>query len=777
MTLRIAVVACLSMVLLACQGQDSAPLSQRLVDDFEPTMILGSPTAGDSSARAEWRFTEADGTTGWDVVQEIEGLTVQSNHLTGKTTGGLPILKTELASGGRGRDVLSEIHLRLRVDAGANAALHFVGERPQPVDIIEARRFFWDAEAPIIADNTMRTYVLQTPFPVLSTDVKDIYLRPSDAADARFEIESLRLVFQSELLAEKKSGIGWNGLEGIFRESVITRAPETLRWPVRVPQRPKFEVGLGTLDDEPLTFRVAIATTAGEELLFERTLTTSNRWEDVSFDLDEYRGQDVTLVFSLDGPEGTPGLWGSPMLRQRVEVAPDDLQAVILIVADTLRADHLSFHGYERPTAPHLANLAASGVVFLDAYSHAPWTRVSVPSLVTSLHPMSHNLRAWSDRLPNAALTLAEVYREAGWATVGFSSIPHTSHAANMHQGYESLYVARSEDQYFAKTARGFTDQLLPWLERHQDQRFFVFFHVFDPHFPYEPRPPYDTLWTSAAQNEAHRIQMPKVSSVVTNMLKASQGMATRQEMERSGTDTQAYIETRQGHYDASIRAMDEELGRIVERLSELGLEERTLVAFTSDHGEEFLEHDWMGHGHSLYNELIHVPLFFWNPSKIPARVVETPVQHLDVLPTLLELSGLAIPQSAQGQSMIPLWNGTPGWRDQPIVSERPGDDHLLTPPPREYSSESLIFDGWKLIYHGSGRGELPEFELYDHEKDPGETRDLAADHPEIVKRLAGLLETWRLDAVAKRLPNDADAIDSLSDKELERLRSLGYIQ
>lgn len=767
---------------LACgTPPDPGPLSQRLVDDFEPAMITGSPSEPELLPRAEWRFTEASDPLGWEAIQGVEGLAVRNGCLTGRTRDELPILRARRPGDEEGADSLQEVRVRLRVSAGTTIAAHFVGVRPAPLDDLQARKLFWAAETPVIADGKMRTYTFSPTVSVPSSGVRDVYLRPSNVAGADFEIESIRLVFQREFLAEKSSGVGWHGLGASFREAVTARSPETVRWPLVLPQRPRLELGLGTLDPQPVTFRIALETATGGEVLAERTLTTPNRWDDVFFDLDSHAGEAVTVVLSLDGPAGTPGLWGAPSVRRRVDPAATwdgEVQGVILLLSDTLRPDDLGFYGYERATMPHLGELAGTGVTFRDAYSHAPWTRVSVPSLVTSLHPLSHNLRSFDQRLPSSAVTLAEVYRGAGWTTAAYSTVPHTDHSANMHQGYETLRVPEGKDSYFSKTARDFVDHFLPWLEHHRDERFFVFLHVFDPHFPYQPRPPFDTMWTDPAQAREQQQQLLKVMGAVADPLKGAQGQAKREEMERAGVDPEPYLAARRGQYDGSIRAMDEDFGRIFERFRELGLDDRILVAFTSDHGEEFLDHDWMGHGHSLYRELIHVPLVLWRPGLLPSGlVVDEPVQHLDVLPTLLELSGLPVPETARGRSLLPLLSGGEGWREQPIVSERPAASHPMTPPPKEYSSTSILFEGWKLIRHGEGRGEREEYELYDHRSDPGDTRDLAAERPEVVERLAGLLEAWRRDAEAHQLKSDDGLGQSVSQEELERLRSLGYIQ
>jgi uncharacterized sulfatase len=222
---------------------------------------------------------------------------------------------------------------------------------------------------------------------------------------------------------------------------------------------------------------------------------------------------------------------------------------------------------------------------------------------------------------------------------------------------------------------------------------------------------------------------------------------------------------------------MDTELGRLFERLRELGIDRRTLVAFTSDHGEEFFEHGLPYHGQSLHGELTRVPLVIRYPDAVPAgRVVDEPVALVDVMPTLLALSGLETPREAQGRNLLAAETSR---RPRPVFSDRPAAPHFISPYPHSLESYSVVHEGWKLIWNvqtpeGSA---LPQHELYDFKSDPLDRTNLAARHPDVVKRLAGLIVAWRKDAAAKRLPSDEEGARGMSSEERARLRALGYIQ
>ncbi|HZI64453.1 MAG TPA: sulfatase, partial [Thermoanaerobaculia bacterium] len=521
----------------------------------------------------------------------------------------------------------------------------------------------------------------------------------------------------------------------------------------------------------------------------DHTVSTPYRWEPLAIDLAGLAGETVALALELEAEtEGVLGFWGAPALRSRRAAEPGRPRGVILVQMDTLRRDHLDAYGHRRPTAPHLARLAAEGVLFRNTFAQAPWTKVSTPSILTSLYPSTHGVRGFNDRLPAGATTVAEAFRDAGYATLSLSSVIFTGQYTNLHQGFEELHEAGSlanrGGPLSAKTAREQVDRLLDWIERRDGSPFFAFLHVFDPHFPYEPYQPYDTLWVSPERRAEHVRQRDQASQRITDEFMRVRQLPSRDEVAASGFDPEAYVTVETDWYDASIRAMDVEIGRLVERLRAAGLGEQVLLVLTSDHGTEFYEHGGMWHGHSLYGELTDVPLIAHWPGRVAAgRAIEEVVQTIDVMPTLLELAGLPRPEAVQGQSLAPFLDPAArpapdgawaGWRRRPAFAERfPYAPDL--PPPRDRTSYALIDGEWKLIEHRTPGA--PPYELFDWRRDPLNRSDLAARHPEVVARLGKTLAAWRRHVEAARLPADSQSATSLSPEELERLRSLGYIR
>lgn len=781
-----------------CSGRrtsESRPI--RLVDTFKPEMVQGSaPAAARASSVAHWRFDGAPppklakelvATHGWDG-HNVGALAVRDARLVGRSTTDFPILRVARVRELDNAEQVHAIEIRARVSAGTNM---WVTTRPSgPIDFARTegagRGNPWTFATPIIAGQEFQTYTITSTVPVNMARAHQILIRPTDAANATFEIESVRVITEREHLAGVKSGVGWQGLSDIFRETLVSRSPETLRFEVEVPRGARLDLDLGTMEDLPPTFSVVIAPGGGERrVAFEHTVTTPNRWEPHSIDLRDFAGRRVVLELSLAAEKpGTLGLWGVPTIRTPAEAPSSAPRGVILIHADTLRPDHLGLFGYTRDTAPFLSRFAKEGTVFRRAFAQAGWTKVSTSSFMTSLYPTTHGVRGQLDRLPASAATMAESFRHAGYATVSYSSVPFTGVGTNLHQGYEELHERSSVDtgQYGSKTAREFVDRAGAWISRHRDGRFFMYLHVFDPHSPFEPRRPWDAKWADVSKREQHVAQRENLRKFIKSGFLAAQGMATRDEMLAAGIDPAAYIAHEKDWYDGSIRGLDAELARLFAQLQAYGIDRDVAVVFLADHGEEFHDHGRMWHGQSVYGEMMHVPLVVrWPAGLEGGRVVDEPVELVDVMPTVLDLTGLPHPKGMQGQSLVPWLRGgrgdaaANGWKRRPVIMEK---QPLGAPTHPEATEAYAIIDGnWKLIRYKARAAGRPEYELFEFPKDRLDANNVAAAHPDVVQRLSKALDGWHAMATAARLKPDAETTKSLSAEELQRLRSLGYVK
>src|SRR5262245_10139259 len=809
---RCALVACVAVTVAAPACRRTEPSNAiRLVAAFKPENVTGAAKPTEAPAPlVQWRFDASPGdvpeklvaTHGWEATSGVEGLTVRDGRLVGHTTTASPLLHVTRASG-LDPDLLHSIEVRMRASAGTRLAIRFSGdEKPDVKDIQQALQDSpEESSTPIVAGTETRTYSFRRPDSVTSAEMRHVFLRPTDVAGASFEIESVRLVMRREHVASIPSGVSWQGLSGVFQETLVARSPEILRFDVALPARPWLDLAVGTIEDAAVTFRAAVSRRGGSpQVMLERTITTPHRWEEVPVDLSSFAGESVSVSLEVVGQSpGTLGFWGAPVIRSHgappaprttTERLGELPQGVILVWADTLRRDHLDVYGYARETAPVLRRMAAEGARFENCLTQATWTKVSTPSMMTSLYPTSHTITTWDDRLPSTAVTLAEVYRDAGYATFSYASNSFTGQLTNLHKGFEQVHEELSlPDRKTSKTARVGMDRLFAWLDTRKDAPFFAFLSVLDPHDPYKPRPPYDTLFADGRRAKEHERLTEAVRKRITFPFPRRLGMPSRAELVPAGVDPEAWVSYTRDLYDGSIRGLDAEMGRLFERLRALGLESKTLVVFTGDHGEEFLEHGRTFHGQSTYGELNSVPLLIWRPGSIPAGlVVPDIVESIDLMPTLLALGGLPGPAAMQGQSLVALLAGPGGrgasgtvraasnaWQPRPAITEQiqARDD----PPPLDTNSVAIVADGWKLIHNTKRHPPRPEFELFEFHKDRLDSRDVAQDHPELVERLGRELAAWQKKAEAERLKPDVESTKAMSGEELERRRALGYVQ
>jgi choline-sulfatase len=412
---------------------------------------------------------------------------------------------------------------------------------------------------------------------------------------------------------------------------------------------------------------------------------------------------------------------------------------VLVYLVDTLRADRLGCYGYPKPVSPHLDRFARGAVLFEDAIAQAPWTRPAVATLMTGLPPTSHGVQTLDDRLPAAALTLPEILRQAGYRTAAISTNYHVSPQTGLDQGFDDFVMTPEEP-----ASAGLTRRALAWLDARPDRRpFFLYVHALDPHAPYRPPLPLRRRFAPAARPEA----------------------GTKEDLDRlyraRGPERAARIAEIAALYDAEIAANDDSFGRLLEGLETRGLLDGTLVVFLADHGEELGERGNLGHGHSLYQELLRIPLVI-KPAgrKLAGRRSAEPAQQIDLLPTVLAAAGLPPQPAAPGLDLLSRDRG-------PRDAGRAALSHLRYDG---ISGMSAIASGWKLVLPFSRKlAEGPE--LYDLAADPGETRNRAADDPVRAGYLATLVRAER-----RRGEQGLPAESAVMGEEARKaLHALGY--
>ncbi|MCB9674888.1 MAG: sulfatase-like hydrolase/transferase [Alphaproteobacteria bacterium] len=370
---------------------------------------------------------------------------------------------------------------------------------------------------------------------------------------------------------------------------------------------------------------------------------------------------------------------------------------VILIIADTLRADHLDAYGYRRPTSPNLTSFAKEGVLFERAYAHAPWTKPSIATILTSRVPRDHGVTQWEAVLSPEQQTFAEYLKSQGFSTTAYIShhalMPKNSRFEQGFDTYDTTVVKKG-DPHKVLSSEDITDLGLAFLKEPPDSRWMLMLHYFDPHVDYRKHAQWDF-----GDRDVDR-------------------------------------------YDSEIAYLDDHLGRLFTELEKSGRLEDTVVAFVADHGDEFRDHGDTQHTVQLWEEVIHVPWIMRGPGIEPQRV-GVPVGLVDVVPTLVELMGL--PQSPEfGGRPLPLEKGrfAPDPK-APVIAET-----------RRIKNRRAVMKGrYKLIV------DLREHtaQLYDIETDPGEKKDIASEKPGIVADLRADLDAHyaTADATAPKVELD----------------------
>lgn len=414
---------------------------------------------------------------------------------------------------------------------------------------------------------------------------------------------------------------------------------------------------------------------------------------------------------------------------------------VLLVTVDTFRPDRLSGYGHDRPTSPYLDALAADGALFEQAFSSSSWTTPGLMSALTGQWAPTHGVDVRGKSLRPGTPTFATELAKAGYATpdiLYLSSIPNFQNIG-LTQSFEDrdTYLPNGDEVLFKA------------LEAYQDSTFFLYYHYRNLHLPYNPAPPYDALYTPRGYDQKAFVK-DRVAVVRENVTIPLGSV-------NFALSDSAWI---YGLYDGQIRQMDETFFRpLVEKLKALDLYDRTMVIVTADHGEELLEHGFIGHPSTsfkeiAYEEVIQVPLVMTCPALIPAGVrVGEQVRNVDILPTALDLLGLPIPESVQGESLRGAFEGET-LPPLDVFTETTRGGYQSTPEMMKVRTRALRSPPWKLI-HTLGPG-IDRYELYHLEDDPGETRDLINAHPEQFHRMRRELHAWVLSSTPDT-PEPAD--------------------
>jgi arylsulfatase A-like enzyme len=404
---------------------------------------------------------------------------------------------------------------------------------------------------------------------------------------------------------------------------------------------------------------------------------------------------------------------------------------IILVTLDTTRADRMGFLGCERGLTPNLDDLAKQSVVFTHAYSQVPLTTASHATILTGTYPQFHLVNNIHDPLTNDLPDAPEILRDRGYHTAAFvgSIILNSAspYALGFDRGFQTYNAGfhnegPGQDRYRTVQRRGseVVDHALAWLSKHPSGPFFVWVHLYDAHAPYDPPEPYKSRYSSEP-------------------------------------------------YDGGIAYEDAVVGKLFQQLKARGLYDNTVIAVMADHGESLGAHGEDTHGIFLYDETIKVPLLIKLPHSTAAgKQIEERVELADVMPTLLEELGIAIPKEVQGHSLLDLMTAEPGdhsaeqaWHDRPAYAQS-------IYPHTEYGWASLrALRTQKYLYI-----QAPHRELYDARSDPNAEHNLASSSSAVADTLASQVEAFR-----QKTSSQHEAPKStLGLAAQEQLGALGYM-
>jgi arylsulfatase A-like enzyme/cytochrome c-type biogenesis protein CcmH/NrfG len=407
---------------------------------------------------------------------------------------------------------------------------------------------------------------------------------------------------------------------------------------------------------------------------------------------------------------------------------------VVLITIDTLRFDHVGCYGYKKIKTPNIDGLAADGVRFDRAFAVVPVTLPSHSSMLTGTYPMLSGIHDFSgNKLSPVQPTLASVLKQSGYQTGAVIGAAVLDSRFGLNQGFDFYYdhfdFSRLDEANLDEMERPgnvVADVALDWLAKNSQKKFFLWMHLYDPHYPYNPPEPYSRDY--AAQP-----------------------------------------------YDGEIAFADEQVGRLIRYLKEKGIYQNTVIMLCGDHGESLGEHGEKTHGFFIYNSTMHVPLIVRLPEKAAAPVVTDPVSLVDLMPTVLGALGVEVPSQVQGRSLLPELRSD---------RNRPDRDHDEQKAARERADRVLYGESFMPRIHFNWselRGsentkyhfiDAPKPELYDLAQDPGELHNLFAEKTalaaEMRAKLVGLIREY---SAGKEMAEKTGLDPAL----MERLKSLGY--
>jgi len=617
-------------------------------------------------------------------------------------------------------------------------------------------------------DHFDRTNIIKTPFrqnAVVSQDDAELYpleSYPFHGQDAE----------RNPFLLKRKLKMG-----GTERTILFSPPDSEYAFTLDFPENCELEFGMGIQYEESsaknsqsekrgVSFIVSMEMRGREKTIFQQYLQAPHSQDEVFFVFERhsldlpYTGEGARFTFRVEGDKGLRSFWANPVLFPKGRTGRN----VILISVDTLRADHLGCYGYERDTSPNIDALAADSALFYNTYASSPWTLPSHVSLLTARNGVHHQVYHDDESMDPDMMTLAEAFASEQYACAAFTGGGFVSPVYGFSQGFDTYDVGVG-GVFHQDSAERVFQAASKWIDRHVERDFFLFLHTYQVHSPYACPPPYKVMYLND-------------ESLFGNVdLIHHLGGKDSLYREIPELERQNIIDL----YDGEIRYTDEKLvGPLLSKLKEMDLYDRTLVVFISDHGEEFFDHGGWGHGHSLYDESLKVPLIVKFPnSSFRAKKCDNVVSLVDLMPTIMEVMGLKLPEEElDGQSLIPLLAGDER-EDRTFLADVGSNvmgfhipQKIATNRGREKLILSQRFNPEDLDFFTHPPPQIGPVELYDLLDDPLEQYNLADQKPQFSAQLI----RWINDYYVQAKKSQVSKIQ-IDESVKEQLKALGYIK
>jgi len=597
-------------------------------------------------------------------------------------------------------------------------------------------------------------------------------------------IEKIRFLPRVSSYPESR-GVTRAQLRETSRDAVYLHANATLTYnAVALPANAKFAGGLGFVaggggDTAGGRFVLRIGEQEPDQVVFDRRVESANAWHEVSAPLAEWAGRRVklALTFESDAPNAV-GFWANPIVYEPDLEAP----VFVLYLIDTLCGDHIGFYGHPRETMPRLRAEAQQGAWFGDMRSNSSRTIESIPDMMLSMPTERHGVHHNSTPAPRELVTLAEVLRAAGFATVSYCTNVNAGPRQGMDQGFDQFvdqigYFWSNEDEADRTVPLELTEE---WMRVHADRPMFIYVHTAEPHAPYTPKEGFKGRFD------------PDYDGIVTGTYHGEHGFM-RVINPRNVAQKQRDLQHVVALYDEEILYADSQLGKFLDQLAAAELTPRATVFVTADHGEEFLQHGQWEHGVNVFKEQLSVPLVMFGRGIASRGDIAFAGQTMDIMPTVLDMYGLPQPYPLDGRSLWPLVRRSEaGLAAAAAISGLEGAALAGAPPERllfisnhNYRVANKLIEyavvepgKWKLIYGArpfpvQAGGPASRFVLFDLQKDPGERENVIGAQPDVARRLIAELLAWRL---AHPPYERSSGSYEMGGAESKQLQGLGYI-